>query len=169
MSRQNYTKEFKDLAVQKYLSKGNRSLDDLSTEIGIPKSTIYSWVEKYNKSGINTHMKSITKRPHDWTAEEKIQAYIEYEKLSEEERGAFLRGKGLHSSKVIEWRQQCVTALDNNNNNTHVNRNKLSEANRRVKELEGDLRRKEKALAEAAALLMLKKKADSIWGIEENS
>ncbi len=168
MNVKRHADEFKKLAVQKYFSKGNRTLDDISAEIGVPKSTIWSWVVKYNKSDNSIGMKSASKRPQDWSAEEKIQACIEYEKLSEEERGAFLRRKGLHSSRVLEWRQQCVIALDNKNT-THVDRNKLSDANRKLKELEQDLRRKEKALAEAAALLMLKKKADSIWGIEENS
>jgi transposase len=168
MKKTKYTVEFKKLAIQKYLSKGNRGLSDLSAELGVAKSTIWSWVEKYTKSGSNNNMKYTPKRPQDWGAEEKIQAFIEYERLSDEEKGAFLRGKGLHSSKVLEWRQQCITALDNKNN-AHVERNKLSEANRKLKILELDLRRKEKALAEAAALLMLKKKADSIWGIEENS
>jgi transposase-like protein len=168
MGKKNYTDEFKKLAVQKYLSKGNRSLDDLSAEIGAPISTIFSWVEKYTKSDNINSMIRTPKRPRDWSAEEKIRACIEYERLSDEERGAFLRSEGLHSSKVLEWRQQCVTALEDKNN-AHASRNKLSDANRKLKELEQDLRRKEKALAEAAALLMLKKKADSIWGIEENS
>jgi transposase len=35
---------------------------------------------------------------------------------------------------------------------------------RRVRELEKELRRKDKALAEAAALLVLQKKVQAIWG-----
>jgi hypothetical protein len=83
--------------------------------------------------------------------------------LSEEERGAFLRRSGLHSDNLAEWKRTCVDALLSSREE-RASRVEVAEANRRIKELERELSRKDKALAEASALLILKKKADLIWG-----
>jgi transposase len=157
-----YTEEFKKVAVQKYFSKGNRSLLDLCKEIGISRSSLRIWVQQYKKYANNSGMKDIPKRPQDWTAAEKIRALFEYENLSLEKQGEFLRSNGLHSSHVLEWKKLCISSLSSKVNNTEV-----IEANRKIKELERDLSRKDKALSETAALLVLKKKADLIWGIED--
>jgi transposase len=43
----------------------------------------------------------------------------------------------------------------------------LKEEQKRAKQLEKELQKKEKALAEAATLLLLRKKAQAIWGDDE--
>jgi transposase len=166
MVQASYTAEFKKVAVQKYFSRGNRSLEDISTEIGAGKSTIYGWVQKHKKYAINTNMKDTAKRPQDWTADEKIQACFDYENLTTEQQGEFLRGKGLHSSRLSEWKKVCISALSSKDNDS-ASRGELNDAHRKIKELERDLLRKDRALAETTALLVLKKKADLIWGSEE--
>jgi len=111
-------------------------------------------------------MKDTSKRPQDWTPDEKIQACFDYENLTTEQQGAFLRSKGLHSSHLLEWKKLCVSALSSKANDS-APRHELNDAHRKIKELEGDLLRKDRALAETTALLVLKKKADLIWGGEE--
>ncbi len=103
------------------------------------------------------------KRPQDWTAEEKLQAVIEAAGLPEAELGEFLRRQGLHEAQLQQWRDGVLAGLER-----HPKRGskKSSPEARRVRELERELARKEKALAEAAALLILQKKARSIWGDE---
>ena len=78
--------------------------------------------------------------------------------------GEFLRKEGLHSAQIEEWTALAVAALATNK----PARRKVSPEAKRNKELERELRRKEKALAEVAALLVLKKKAQEIWGDEDD-
>ena len=103
------------------------------------------------------------RRPQNWSAEEKFQAVFTYEGLSEEERGKYLREHGLYSVDIERWREEMTAVLKKKRKS-----GKGDPKDRRIKQLESELRRKEKALAEAAALLVLKKKADAIWGDDED-
>jgi hypothetical protein len=104
------------------------------------------------------------KSTKQWTAEEKHRVVVEASSLAEEELGEFLRREGLHSAQIEEWTALAVAALGT----SKPARRKASPEAKRIKELERELRRKEKALAEAAALLILKKKAQAIWGDEDD-
>jgi transposase len=161
-----YSAEFKKVVVQKYFSRGNRSLEDLSAELNVATSTIYSWVKKHKKYATNIDMKDTPKRPQDWAPDEKIRAFFDYENLSVEQQGEFIRKKGLHSTHISEWKKLCITALASRRSDI-ASRDELNAAVRRIKELECDLLRKDRALAETTALLVLKKKADLIWGKED--
>lgn len=105
-----------------------------------------------------------SKSTRQWTAEEKHRAIVEASSLSEEELGEFLRKEGLYSAQIEEWTALAVAALGT----SKPARRKTSPEAKRNKELERELRRKEKALAEVAALLVLKKKAQEIWGDEDD-
>lgn len=102
------------------------------------------------------------KRPQDWTAEEKLQAVIAAAAIPEAELGEFLRRQGLHQAQLHQWRQQVLARLERP---TRSSKKPTAEV-LRVRELERELARKDKALAETAALLVLKKKARAIWGDE---
>ena len=106
---------------------------------------------------------STKKRPQNWPAEEKFQAVLTYESLDEEERGIYLRKHGLFSVDIERWRDEMVAVLQKKPKTI-----KGDPRDHRIKNLESELRRKEKALAETAALLVLKKKADAIWGDDED-
>ncbi len=101
------------------------------------------------------------KRPQDWTAEEKLSVVVEAAALKDEDLGAFLRRRGIHEAQLKEWRQMVLSGLEKRPVRSSK---KLTAEARRIRELERELSRKEKALAEAAALLVLKKKAQAIWG-----
>ncbi|MGM0664928.1 MAG: transposase [Thermodesulfobacteriota bacterium] len=105
-----------------------------------------------------------TRRPQDWSAEEKLQLVMESSSIPNEELGAFLRSKGLHESHLEQWRSQMLQGLHDKASSKKTNKKAQG---KEVKELKKELERKEKALAEAAALLVLKKKAQSIWGDED--
>jgi transposase-like protein len=85
---------------------------------------------------------------------------LEAAALSDAELGEFLRRKGLHEAQLEEWRRLATEALGNSQRQSR----KPSAEEARIRELEKELRRKDKALAEAAALLVLQKKARAIWG-----
>jgi len=115
-------------------------------------------VSKMSKSN---NEKSVSKSPRQWTAREKLEAVLEASRLTDEELGKFLREKGLHSAQLEEWRLAAEVALDSPKKS---GRRRVSPEKKVIKGLEKDLRRMEKALAEAAALLVLQKKAQAIWG-----
>lgn len=155
-----FTEEFRKAAVQKYLGRGTRSVSEICEEIGVAKPTIFQWASKYGNASI---MKINNRRPQYLSAEEKIKACFEYDQMNEENRGEFLRRNGLHSEHMTEWKNVCIDALSSARQQ-RASRTEVIEANRKIKELERELYRKDKALAEATALLVLKKKADLIWG-----
>ena len=92
---------------------------------------------------------------------------VEAAALNEAERGEYCRQRGLYPEQLQAWRRACEQA----NADKTASRPKHGDAAapRRIRELERELRRKEKALAEAAALLVLRKKAQAIWGKDEDA
>ncbi len=155
--------EFKRSAVEKYFRKGNRSVEDLVRELGVSRATLYLWRGEY-ANVIN--MKKPT-QPQSRTVKEKLKAIMEYEVLPEENRGEYLRLNGLHKEHIIEWREQIEAALSPQKTSQDERKRRSTDL-KKVKDLEKELRRKDKALAEVSALLVLKKKADLIWGSVED-
>jgi transposase len=156
----NYPETVKEAMVRKLTTPGAPSARVLAQEVEITQSTLSRWVREYAKLGkAGGVMKN--RRPQDWTAEEKLVAVLEYEKLDDQERGIYLREKGLHSVHIEGWKKQILEGLKSSKSG------KKDPRDTRIKELEKELGRKEKALAEAAALLVLKKKVQDIWGYGE--
>ncbi len=170
-----YSKAFRTLMVQKMTSPDRPDVESLAAEVGVPRSTLYRWVSDAGKlpqqtdaefplSTEPTQRPSRMKRPQDWSAEEKLAAVLKAAALSDEDLGAFLRSRGLHEAQLQQWREQMISGLDS----SPMQRGKKAPETKRVRELEKELRRKDKALAETAALLVLKKKAQAIWGDEDD-
>jgi transposase-like protein len=171
-----YSDLFKTKLVQKMLLPNARPMSVLAQEAGVPEGTLYRWKKEITLAGmsaVRTDDKTTpqTKPPHQWSAEEKLAVVLEAAAVPEAELGAFLRRKGLHAAQLTEWRKQvtegAVAALQGRGGK--ADRKAANVEARRVRELERDLRRKDKALAEAAALLILKKKAQAIWGDEDDN
>ncbi len=161
-----YPEKFKARMVQKLTVPGAPSATALSEEVGVPQPTLSKWVREAGRvEGMNKSKRTKAgsrKRPQDWTAEAKLEAVVEADSLSEEDLGTFLRRRGLHRTHLRQWREQIVAGLK-----APPRSKKTSAEARRIRELERELLRKDKALAETAALLVLKKKAQAIWGDED--
>lgn len=157
-----YSPEFKAAAVQKLLNRGNRSIEDISKEMGITRSSMYKWSDEFATIG---DMKKPSK-PQKRSVSEKLKAITEYNALTVEQRGEYLRKHGLHEEHIKEWQKNIEEALAPSKKSNFSSREKSADK-KKIKHLERELRRKDKALAETAALLILKKKADLIWGMEE--
>ena len=169
-----YSEAFKARMVRTMAGPNGRSATSLAPEVGVSQNTLSRWLREAGTVGSMGRPKpksrpkkskppEPTRRPKDWTAEEKHAAVIEASQLSEDELGAFLRRKGLHQADLDRWRSASIEALG------QPSRREKKEANRQanqVKKLERELRRKEKALAEAAALLVLQKKLNTFYGDE---
>ena len=104
------------------------------------------------------------KRPSNLSPEEKLKIVNEAASLSNVELGAFLRSKGVHETHLEQWRMQMLGGLGKTEKKPKTN----STETKRIRELEKELKRKDKALAETAALLVLKKKVQEIWGDEDD-
>ena len=99
-------------------------------------------------------------RPDDLPPQEKLRLVTEAAQLSPEELGAFLRRHGLHEAQLEEWRRAAVGALQK----PKKRKSGRSPEAKRIQELERELNRKDKALAEVTALLALKKNWMHFWG-----
>ena len=100
------------------------------------------------------------------TSAGKFSVVLETAGLNETELGEYCRSKGLFTEQIQQWRQVCSEA---NEAPAHrVEQAQVREHKRTIKQLQAELNRKEKALAETAALLVLRKKARALWGEVED-
>jgi transposase len=164
-----YSEKFKSRMVGKMAGPRGVSANALSGEVGINQPTLSRWLrEARTVSGMSklsreSKKKVSSDRSKDWSSEEKFRVVVESRNLSEEALGAFLREEGLHQVQLDEWAEAMFSGL------TTPKKSKPAVAEtKRIKKLERELRRKEKALAEAAALLILQKKVQAIWGDEDD-
>ena len=155
-----YSDDFKKAMVRKMSGTRAKRAGVLAEEVGVHQSTLSRWLREYGNVDSTGGEMSTKKRPQNWTAEEKMQSVIAYDGMDESEQGLYLRARGLYSVDIERWREEMLQALSRKPK-------KADPKDRRIKNLESELRRKEKALAETAALLVLKKKAQAIWGDDE--
>lgn len=160
-----YNDGFKARMVQRMTGSEQISANALSQEVGVPQSTLSRWLRGArtvlpmggSKSGRSKQPAARSTR--QWSAEEKLRVVSEASGLSEEDLGAFLRREGLHSSQLKAWTKQAKDALAP----PRSSRKKSPEI-RRLRELEREVTRKDKALAEVTALLALSKKVELLLG-----
>ena len=159
-----YTEGFKARQVRRMAGPEGITATTLAREIGVPQPTLSRWLRAAsNVEGMTDkpHKKETPPRRKRWTPEEKLRVLGRATELGDDELGAFLRREGLHEALLRQWQEAATVALAAP---TKSRRGKTSPEAQRVKELERDLRRKEKALAEMAALITLQKKVQAIWG-----
>ncbi len=155
-----YSEEFRSQMVRKMIGPPALSAFALSHEVGVSQTTLSRWFRDASKvAPMSKRKKSGARRPQDWSAADKMAVVLEASSLSEEELGAFLRHRGLHQAQLEQWKAQMLQGLE-----PPARRSKTSPEARRLRALEREVLRKDKALAEASALLILKKKAAAIWG-----
>ncbi len=169
-----YSQMFKHKMIQKMIGPDAISATALSKQIDVPQATLSTWLRKAGISSFyvvanprNGNMTMAPKTPNDWSAEEKLKAVLEAASLSDEQLGAFLRKKGVHETHLEQWRIQMLGGIGKRRTNGKPSRRNADI--KRIRSLEKELRRKDKALAETAALLVLKKKAQEIWGDEDDN
>ncbi len=155
---------FRDKVIEEALSSG-KSHGVLAKEFGIGYSTLGKWLRDYRNAGEQPLAKK-EKRPQDWSVEERYAALLETGQLGEEEVGRWCREHGVHTHQLSRWRQDAMVGTGGKK--TTAEQAETRRLREQVKELKKELRRKDKALAETAALLVLKKKAASIWGEPED-
>lgn len=166
-NKKQYSIEYKESIIKRMMPPVNESVSSLSKETGIAEPTLYKWRKKARINGQATPGNG--QSSEQWNSEDKFLVVMETYSLNEVQLGDYCRKKGLFTEQVKAWRDVCLNA----NSMKQVDQSKqlnheLKEEKNRTKLLEKDLRKKEKALAEAAALLLLRKKAQAIWGDQED-
>ena len=139
-------------------------MEEVARVLGVSSWSLYQWSKRYgNAEGMKNH-----RRPADRSVQEKLKAVIEYEGLAGDKQGEYLRREGLHSDQIAGWKKSMEAGLESGGGVDRATRTERAQDKRKIKELEKELQRKDRALAETTALLVLKKKADLIWGNGEN-
>ena len=157
-----YSAERKAAAVQKMLPPLNLSVAELAQQEGISDGTLYHWRKQAMARG---EMSAVNKKGAEgWSAESKLAAVVETALLSEVELSEYCREKGLYRDQVKAWKQACIVGQQTATQQKQTAGAQARADQKRIRELERELRRKDKALAEAAALLVLRKKLDALWG-----
>ena len=155
-----YSESFIEQALVKVYARGGRTIRSVSEDLNVNHFTLKNWMRM--KSGKPSGLATKEKRPQDWSAAEQLIALHESHGLSGESLHAWCREKGLFAHHLSSWRAAFCTD------------GKLAPVTRELRtlkdendQLKRELVRKEKALAEAAALLMLQKKFRALWEGED--
>ena len=144
--------------MARLLPPESASLEDVAREFGVSSRTLEKWRDAALSQPVGVRQ---------WTAAARFDALLTTAAMNEQERSAWCRAHGVYPQQLIEWRQSATDALGN----PGTERNTPAQAKaqrRRIKELERDLNRKDKALAETAALLVLSKKVAAIFNRDED-
>lgn len=148
--------------VKKFLSRGSMTIDVFCRENAMSSTALYKWVGIYGRT---PDMKPLARTPQSWTPGEKFKAVMVFDSLPVEEQGAYLRREGVHADHIEMWREKMQKSLEPESQDKRSERGELVY---KILDLEKELSRKDKALAEAAAIIILKKKVDLIWGNEDS-
>ena len=162
-----YSAERKQAVIEKMMPPMNTPVSQLSEETGISDVTLYHWRKQARARGMV--VPGDGRNPENWSAEDKFSVVLETASMNESELSAYCRKKGLYAEQVDAWKRSCIDGNVNGVERARAVKAQTRGDKRRIKLLERELRRKEKALAETAALLVLRKKAQAIWGEDEDA
>ena len=158
-----YSEERKAAVLHKLLPPNNRSVPDVAREEGISEQTLYNWRKSLRDKGLavpgNEH------KSEQWSAESKFAVVVETAAFSETELSEYCRTKGLYPQQIKDWKLACISGADQASQRVRHDSKQIQQERKRIQILENELRRKEKALAETATLLVLSKKLDAFYGI----
>ncbi len=160
-----YSEERKASVMRKLLPPNNRPIPEVAREEGISEQTLYNWRRQAREKGVP--VPGSGKQTEDWSAEAKFAAVVESASMNESELSEYCRSKGLYPEQIKRWREACVQGAQQSETEERQSKREAKRDRKRIKQLERELQRKEKALAEAAALLVLRKKLNALWGENE--
>jgi transposase len=146
---------FKQKMIQRLTGKDAVSARQLAGETGVAQQNLSRWLEEARRLPIMAHEPKPVARV--WSIEQKARILADACRLDGEKLTAYLEGEGVKWAEYEQWR----LALDEGGA-------AWASTNKRIRQLERELARKEKALAEAAALLILKKKVETFYGEDED-
>ena len=159
-----YSAERKQAVLKKLLPPYNMSVPALAKEEGISDQTLYNWRTKIKQQGQPVPGNKPTSE--QWSSEAKLAVIIATAPLSESELSQYCRKNGLFVEQVKCWKEECLGGFQLSAGQKKESKQQAKKDKHEIQLLKKELRRKEKALAETAALLVLRKKLNAFW--EEN-
>ena len=155
-----YSEDFKEQALTKVYNRGNdQSIQDIAKDLNVCWQTLTTWMKRA-KLHNPRDLPSKSKRPQDWRSEERLSALQKSYGLSGEDLNVWCREQGLFVHQLEQWKGDFCSQGDLSE------KREVHTLKREIHELERELLRKDKALAEAAALLVLQKKFRALLGGE---
>jgi transposase-like protein len=160
-----YPAERKEALLRQMMQPENKLVSQLARETGITEQTLYTWRRQLRDQGMP--VPGDGKIAEEWSSENKYAVVLETASLNAAELAEYCRRRGLYAEQIAAWRANCRSANATAAQQTRNLRDQSKGDKKRILQLEKELNRKERALAEAAALLILRKKVQAIWGDNE--
>jgi len=160
-----YSSERKEAILNKLLPPQNMTVVEVARQEGVSAQTLYTWRDQARTTGRPVPGKTPTSE--HWSAEAKLAVIIETAALSESELSQYCREKGLLVEQVKNWKESCLSGFQTSKEQAQAAKKQAKSDRAEIKYLKKDLRIKEKALAETAALLVLRKKLNALWGEDD--
>lgn len=154
-----YSEEFIEQALIKVHSRGGRTIQSVADELDVKFETVKRWLKVHTI--VRADVAEKERRPHEWPREEQLEALLETHALNEEELNAWCRERGIFPHHLEEWRAAFCAG------DSAPSKAPSPSLSKQITKLQKELDRKEKALAELAALLVLQKKFQALWADEE--
>jgi transposase-like protein len=152
-----YSEAFIEQALYKVYSRGEQTVKSVAEELNVNHHTVKNWMKRKEAKTVGAPAPK-ERRPQDWTAEQQLLALHETHGLSDEALQAWCRENGLFAYHLDSWKTAFCTDIKAAPGGRELR--VLKEENDQLKR---ELVRKERALAEAAALLILQKKFRALW------
>lgn len=159
-----YSEEHRESLVRRMLS-AEIGMSALARETGIAEATLYRWRDQAHGSGESV---SKSRKQDRLSSAQKLAVLAQAAGMNQAELGEYCRQQGLYPEQVKGWRAQAEQSMAGGTVSVQAHRAALGAEKKRREAVERELKRKEKALAETAALLTLRKKAAAIWGEGED-
>ena len=156
-----YTKEFREQTISKAQNRGDRTVRSVAQELNMSHHTLKNWLKEEKQTALVKSSGKDSRRPGSWNGSERLEAVLETHNMDETARSAWCRSRGIYPSDLVSWR--AALAESTSGAERQSQRTEIRSLREDKQRLERELRRKEKALAEAAALLVLEKKLQAFW------
>jgi len=156
------TTEYKLNIVKKALARReDQTITAIAKQHKVSRSALSRWIQEVKAGKLPPENQTQEQCPSDWSDEAKQGALTASEGLSEEQRSVYCRETGIYQHHLDQWKQELMNKpKDDKLKQYRADIRALKDEN---KQLQRELNRKDKALAEAAALIILKKKAQALF------
>ena len=161
-----YSKEYRESILRRIMPPNSESIARIAKEEGISEQTLRNWQKRARRDGYAAP--GTDAQSEEWSTQDKFLIVVETASMNERELAEYARKKGLYVEQIKAWRDACMNANGGIAKEAARLNRALKDSQKERRKLERELHRKEKALAEAAALLVLRKKARAIWGDPED-
>lgn len=156
-----YSEERKQQILNKLLPPSNLTVVEVAQQEGISEQTLYNWRNEAKQQGRPVPGSKPTS--DQWSAEAKLATVIETASLNAAELSEYCREKGLYIAQVKAWKADSLNGFTSTREQEREVKRQRQLDQKQIKQLKRELREKEKALAETAALLVLRKKLNALW------